>query len=100
MITRIVKMSFREDGIEAFKEIFAESKDKIRAFPGNRHVELLQDISNPGIFFTYSKWESAQALENYRGSELFESTWAQTKALFNDKPLAWSTENRGEGQAG
>lgn len=100
MITRLVKMSFRPDGIDAFKEVFAESKDKIRAFPGNRHVELLQDTNNPGIFFTFSLWESAEALENYRHSELFERTWAQTKVLFNDKPEAWSTEKRGEGQAG
>ncbi|MHB1276949.1 MAG: putative quinol monooxygenase [Bacteroidia bacterium] len=100
MITRIVKMSFRPDGIEPFKDVFARSKDRIRAFPGNRHVELLQDRINPEIFFTYSMWESPEALENYRNSELFEKTWAETKALFNAKPEAWSTEKRGEGQAG
>lgn len=100
MITRLVKMSFRADGIEPFKDVFARSKDKIRAFPGNLHVELLQDRSNPEIFFTFSLWESPEALENYRHSELFEKTWAETKVLFNGKPEAWSTDKLGEGQAG
>jgi hypothetical protein len=30
-------------------------------------------------------------LENYRNSDLFKTTWAATKALFNDKPMAFST---------
>ncbi|MDX5319643.1 MAG: antibiotic biosynthesis monooxygenase [Bacteroidota bacterium] len=98
MITRIVKMSFREEAIPEFLAIFEASKDKIRAFPGNCHVEMLQAIHEPNICFTYSLWESEEALNAYRHSELFESTWAATKVLFNDKPEAWSTENRGVGQ--
>lgn len=98
MITRIVKMSFREEEIENFKEIFRNSKDKIRAFPGNHHVEMLQDVNNPGICFTYSWWDSEESLNAYRHSELFEKTWAATKVLFNDKPQAWSTAKQGEGQ--
>ncbi|MBI1222022.1 MAG: antibiotic biosynthesis monooxygenase [Bacteroidetes bacterium] len=98
MITRIVKMSFREEEIDAFKEIFERSKDNIRAFPGNRHVEMLQDVHHPGICFTYSWWDSEESLNAYRNSELFETTWAATKVLFNAKPEAWSTLKQGEGQ--
>ncbi len=98
MIVRLVKMSFREDEVEAFQAIFASSKDKIRSFPGNRHVELLQSETTPNVFFTYSHWDNAEALENYRHSELFADTWSRTKVLFNDKPQAWSTHVAGEGQ--
>ena len=33
-------------------------------------------------------------LEAYRNSKLFEETWTQTKALFADKPQAWSLQER------
>jgi heme-degrading monooxygenase HmoA len=52
---------------------------------------LLHDNSQKNILFTISEWDSIEALENYRKSELFNKTWEQTKILFNDKPLAWST---------
>jgi heme-degrading monooxygenase HmoA len=90
-------MTFRQGEAAAFRKIFEESKDQIRAFAGNRHVELLQDVSDPCVFFTYSLWENEQALEAYRHSGLFEKTWARTKVLFAGKPQAWSTEKLSEG---
>lgn len=92
MIVRIVKMHFRKDEIENFQELFTEIKMMIRGFPGITHLECLQDIKNPEIFFTYSHWESEADLEEYRKSELFETTWTKTKKMFADKPQAWSTE--------
>ncbi len=91
MIVRIVKMSFQEDKIDLFKVLFETVKHKIRAFEGCLHLELLQDESNPSYIFTSSHWESEEALNKYRHSELFKPTWAKTKVLFNDKPEAWST---------
>ena len=91
MIVRLVKMTFRLDEIEAFKSIFEDSKEKIRAFPGVMHLELLQGSEQNNVFFTYSYWQSAEDLENYRNSELFKSTWAKTKPLFAAKAEAWST---------
>lgn len=92
MIKRIVKLSFRADELDAFRAIFEESKAKIRAFEGCHHVELLQGIQPNNIFFTFSIWESEAALNEYRHSELFKKTWAKTKALFSDKPEAWSVD--------
>lgn len=92
MIKRIVKLTFQEDKLDSFQTIFEESRQKIRQFPGCHHLELWAS-KNPGnIFFTYSLWESEDALENYRKSELFTETWSRTKVLFADKPEAWSTE--------
>ena len=90
MIVRIVKLTFRVDQIETFKQILEDSKEHIRAFPGVLHLQMLQSADNPCIFFTYSHWENAEALEKYRHSELFKSTWAKTKPLFSEKPEAWS----------
>lgn len=90
-IKRIVKLTFREDAVDVFlNTVFEKSKDRIRAFPGCRHMELLQQTDRPEVLFTFSVWENADALEAYRQSELFQQTWAATKALFAEKAEAWS----------
>lgn len=90
MIKRIVKLTFEPANIEQFREIFKQSKQKIKGFKGCHHVELLQGVKEPNIFFTFSIWDSDDALNEYRHSELFQQTWARTKKLFSDKPEAWS----------
>lgn len=92
MIIRIVKMTFRPETIDDFREVFQHSAAHIRAFPGNRGLQLLQSSNDQSIFFTYSKWENDEALQSYRNSPLFETTWAKTKVLFGGKPEAWSTD--------
>lgn len=95
MIKRIVKMTFRENAVPDFLAIFEESKTKIRRFEGCRHLELLRGIDEPNVLFTLSFWEDSQALERYRQSELFKTTWKKTKALFAAKADAWSVEEAG-----
>lgn len=92
MIIRIVKMSFYPDRIPDFLEIFEASRERIRSFKGCEHLELLQDRDRPHLIFTYSYWTDQDSLNAYRNSDLFRQTWAKTKALFNDKPEAWSLE--------
>lgn len=90
MFIRIVKMSFNNELISSFLNIFETHKYEIRNYKGCKLLELYQDKENPNIFFTYSYWNSEAALENYRQSDLFKKVWSETKELFNDKPLAWS----------
>lgn len=90
MLIRIVRMTFQPDKITDFLAIFEASKHKIRHFDGCRYLALLRDAQNPAIYTTYSFWESPDHLEKYRQSELFQNTWTATKALFADKPLAFS----------
>lgn len=90
MITRIVRMTFKEENTKTFQELFEIVKDKILKFEGCNGVKLLRDINNPCIFFTYSKWDDENALNNYRKSAFFDDTWTKTKALFSHKPEAWS----------
>jgi quinol monooxygenase YgiN len=92
MIKRIVKLTFQEDKIDDFLKIFEGSKSRIRNFEGCHYVELLRAQSPKNVFFTFSIWENEAALEEYRGSELFRTTWSQTKILFSDKPVAWSVD--------
>jgi quinol monooxygenase YgiN len=93
MIKRFVKMTFKAENIERFKDIFNASKNLIAAMEGCHHVELLQDIHNPTVFFTLSIWEDPKFLEAYRQSELFAGVWSKTKILFDAKPEAWSVSN-------
>ncbi len=92
MLIRIVRMTFEEDKLPAFLTIFQQSQPLIRQFPGCQHVELLRDVDHPAVRITYSLWESPEALEAYRQSDFFQTTWAKTKVLFADKPLAFSAE--------
>jgi quinol monooxygenase YgiN len=91
MIQRIVRMEFRVEEIDAFKALFVEIKDKIRSFEGCNSLKLLQDVNKPGIFFTYSIWNSEEDLNNYRNSELFGQVWKETKSKFAGRAEAWST---------
>lgn len=90
MIVRIVKMVFKPEATAQFYEVFNAAKDKIKAFNGCLHVELLNDSNNKNMFCTYSHWQSEEHLEKYRQSELFKTTWAKTKVLFAEKPEAWT----------
>ena len=90
MLIRIVRMTFQEDKVEAFLNNFHQTKHQIRNFEGCKHLELLQDAENKNIFCTYSHWESEEFLNSYRDSLLFKEVWSFTKALFADKPVAFS----------
>lgn len=90
MITRIVRLHFRPEEREAFLDIFNASKHLIRKCEGCQQLRLYNEAGRPEVFFTFSIWDSAAHLDAYRNSKLFEDTWAGTKALFAEKPQAWS----------
>ncbi|MDI1321782.1 MAG: antibiotic biosynthesis monooxygenase [Algoriphagus sp.] len=92
MLIRIVRMTFRPEEVPAFLENFEANKSYIRNFPGCQHLELWQDTTQKNIFTTYSHWETEEALDQYRDSELFKSVWSFTKALFSEKPKAVSSK--------
>jgi len=96
VIIRIVKMTFKPELVPVFLNIFEESAEKIRAFPGCLRLELLENADNPAVLFTYSYWNDVGDLESYRHSDLFNATWAKTKVLFDAKPEAWSLNRKFE----
>lgn len=85
-------MVFREGEADKFLDNFDLVKTQIRGFEGCSHLELWNDVADKNTFFTYSKWEGEAQLNAYRESILFKETWAFTKALFADKPAAWSVQ--------
>ena len=86
-------MTFRSEAVQTFiTEVFEQSKTRIRAFEGCRHMELVRHKTSPNLLFTLSIWDNEAALEKYRASALFADTWAKTKALFSEKAEAWTVE--------
>ncbi|MFB9862434.1 putative quinol monooxygenase [Rufibacter immobilis] len=90
MLIRVVRMTFKEEHVAAFLEIFKASREQIASFTGCRSVELLQDYHLPHVYSTYSLWDSDEALDNYRKSEFFGTVWKPTKALFSEPAQAFS----------
>jgi quinol monooxygenase YgiN len=90
MIFRVVRMTFRPEACEEFQAIFDRSKSQIRSFEGCKHLELWRDAQVSNVFLTFSHWHNEAALEAYRQSALFRTTWAATKVLFAAPPLAFS----------
>ena len=93
MITRIVRLSFQASFRAQFIEISREIQPTIESFAGCHSVDVLNDVDNSNVFFTYSKWDSVADLNAYRDSDFFKNVWAKTKKGFNEKPMAWSTES-------
>lgn len=92
MLIRIVRMTFHEEKVEEFLQLFKETSGKIREFKGCRHLALWKDYNANNVYITYSKWENADSLEAYRDSDLFQNIWSRTKILFKEKPVAFSSE--------
>ena len=90
MITRIVKLEFKEDKIDEFIQFFDTIKQKVNNFPGCSGMKLYQDLNSPTTVITYSHWESQNDLDKYRESETFGAVWPKIKPWFNAKPAAWS----------
>lgn len=90
MILRLVKMTFKPEETANFLAYFETVKDDIASMPGIVNLKLYQDESNSNIVFTHSTWLNDRYLEAYRKSEVFGKVWPKTKAMFDDKPMAWS----------
>jgi quinol monooxygenase YgiN len=97
MITRIVKLTFTEDHIDDFLNYFDSINQVVNQFPGCKGMKLLRDKKNPSIIFTYSIWESEEALEIYRTSEIFKEIWPTIKKWFGQKADAWTVNTHFDG---
>jgi (4S)-4-hydroxy-5-phosphonooxypentane-2,3-dione isomerase len=89
---RIVKLTFKEEFVQDFMQLFSERKEKIRNVKGCQHLELWCDKTNRTIFYTYSIWDDEMDLTNYRESDLFDATWSTVKQWFAEKPTATSLD--------
>jgi len=83
-------MEFRPEHVQDFLRQFDSVRHKIRQYPGVQCLELHRDTGQANVFYTYSKWDSEQALETYRQGELFKYAWGAVKPWFASKPQAFS----------
>lgn len=90
MLIRVVRMTFRPEATPDFLALFERTAPRIRATPGCHHLELWRDAADPARFATHSHWTDAAALDAYRASGLFRTTWAATRALFAEPATATS----------
>ncbi len=90
MLVRLVHLHFRADAVAQFERLFAGVAPRIRAFDGCHHLELWRDLDDPTRFSTYSLWQDTDALDAYRHSDLFVTTWAETRRLFASRAQACS----------
>lgn len=90
MLIRTVRMTFKPERLDDFLALFESASPLIRAVDGCLHLELWQDLRYPNVLTTYSHWDGEASLEAYRKSDLFRTTWAETKPLFADRPVVQS----------
>lgn len=90
MLIRIVRMTFEPENVPAFLVLFRAFEDRIRQQPGCQFMELWQDLENPVIYCTHSRWTDEAALNAYRRSALFGEVWPATKRLFAASAVAFS----------
>jgi heme-degrading monooxygenase HmoA len=83
-------MTFHPDAVADFIDHFDRVSPHIRSFPGCQHLELWRDARYPNVCTTYSHWDSADALDAYRHSDLFADAWREAKSTFAARPVAHS----------
>lgn len=89
-LVRVVRLTLHPDHVETFLTLFDKVSPRIRATDGCEHLVLLQDATFPNIVSTHSHWRNNEALEAYRKSDFFRSTWEKTRMLFIAPPTAQS----------
>ncbi len=89
-LTRLVKLTLRPAEVDEFIADFEQLEPRIKAVAGCLDVVLLQDSAYPNIVFTLSTWVDEEALNTYRKSDFFNTTWTRTKQRFAAPPQAWS----------
>lgn len=90
MLVRIVRLTIDPEELDTFLQEFDAAAPRIRQFPGCNHLELWKALDRPNICTTCSHWVDSEALNAYRDSELFRSTWSTVKPLFAAPPDAHS----------
>jgi heme-degrading monooxygenase HmoA len=86
-------MTFQPDKVNDFETVFNEMQNNIRSFEGCRELKLMKSTAHDNVYFTISSWDSEAHLNRYRESEFFSAVWSRAKALFADKPEAYSLED-------
>lgn len=94
---RIVKLTFTEETLPLFLEYFESIKTIVNTYPGCNGMQMLQDIHDSKICFTYSKWGAESDLNAYRDANQFKEIWGTIKPWFGARAEAWSVQEKYDG---
>lgn len=92
MIKRIVRLQFNPDKVEEFLNVYKKHINSMAKRPECISLELLKEKGTLSTFYTFSIWESEDALHEYRSSEYFRDIWGRIKPWFSEKAQAWTLE--------
>lgn len=60
--------------------------------PGCRGLTILQDVADPLHYITWSLWDSVDALEAYRASDVYAQVWPRIRACLAQRAHAHTFE--------
>lgn len=89
-VVRLVHLVLRAEYVEDFLGLLDRVAPQIRSMPGCLGMELWRDSDQPDRFTTMSRWADQEALEQYRSSTLFRTTWTKVKPWFAERARALS----------
>lgn len=90
MLWRWVEIRAYPERADIVCSLLAEQAEKVRSFSGCLFLSLYRGEDTD--FYSLSLWESAEALEAYRQSEVFKSFWSLIKKHFRAPAKAVSFE--------
>jgi len=90
-MVRIVKLTFKEEKISEFMDLFQAVEPVIRSYRGCQSLRLLRDTEKNNVMFTFSEWQNEKDLEDYRASDTFQLVWQTIRPWFLQHAEAWST---------
>lgn len=85
---RWVEIPVYAESLETARALLLRQAPRTRAFPGCLALTLYEG-EGPTLY-SFSVWESAEALEAYRRSALFRDFWESLRPHFRGKPDAVS----------
>lgn len=88
-------MRFRHERVSEFLELFERVAPQILSTPGCLSLEIWRGIDSEDTFSTVSRWTDAAALDRYRSSPLFQTTWSTIRPWFARPAEAESFEVAG-----
>ena len=86
-------MELADAKAESFAAIFESRNPASIKAAGCHEVKLYKDKENEHCIFTISIWESEEALNTYRDSSFFKTTWSMVKPMLSKKAQVWSLES-------
>ncbi len=59
---------------------------------GCQSEKLMKSLERPGLYISYSEWDSAEDIDRYRESNDHETIQSETRALQDARAVVWCYE--------